>query len=158
MKTHYKANFSFTFTGHAGFVLPCPAILQDRAFVSGSHSALLPLDLSLHIYLSFLLSLFVIVYLSFIFYFLFLSVRYTVATKIIQQAITLFFPTLYLLYSKSYGSRVFIYLYHKVSSICMISCSSIDQTVHFLLKKKIITYNFSPSKIIQQVTFWDRKR
>ena len=32
MKTHYKANFSFTFTGHAGFVLPCPAILQDRAF------------------------------------------------------------------------------------------------------------------------------
>ena len=34
----------------------------------------------------------------------------------------------------------------------MISFSSIDQTVHFLLKKKIITYNFSPSKIIQQVT------
>ena len=32
MKTHYKANFSFTFTGHAGFILPCPAILQDRAF------------------------------------------------------------------------------------------------------------------------------
>ena len=69
-----------------------------------------------------------------------------------------FFPTLYLVYSKSYGSRVFIYLYHKVSSICMISFSSIDQTVHFLLKKKIITYNFSSSKIIQQVTFWDRKR
>ena len=69
-----------------------------------------------------------------------------------------FFTTLYLLYSKSYGSRVFIYLYHKVSSICMISFSSIDQIVHFLLKKKIITYNFSPSKIIQQVTFWDRKR
>ena len=84
--------------------------------------------------------------------------EYTVATKIIQQAVTLFSPTLYLLYSKSYGSRVFIYLYHKVSSICMISFSSIDQTVHFLLKKKIITYNFSPSKSIQQVTFWDRKR
>ena len=61
------------------------------------------------------------------------------------------------LYSKSYGSRIFIYLYHKVSSICMISFSSIGQTVHFLLKKKIITYNFSSSKIIQQVTFWDRK-
>ena len=84
--------------------------------------------------------------------------RYTVATKIIQQAVTLFSPTLYLLYSKSYGSRIFIYLYHKVSSICMISFSSSDQTVHFLLKKKIITYNFSPSKIIQQVTFWDGKR
>ena len=84
-------------------------------------------------------------------------VRNTVATKIIQQTVTLFFPTLYLLYSKSYASRVFIYLYHKVSSICMISFSSIDQTVHFLLKKKIITYNLSPSKIIQQVTFWDRK-
>ena len=27
MKTLYKANFSFTFTGHAGFVLPCPAVL-----------------------------------------------------------------------------------------------------------------------------------
>ena len=70
----------------------------------------------------------------------------------------MFFPTLYLLYSKSYGSRVFIYLYRNVCSICMISFSSIAQTVHFLLKKKLITYNFSPSKIIQQVTFWDRKR
>ena len=84
--------------------------------------------------------------------------RHTVATKIIQQAVTLFFPTLYLLYNKCYRSRVFIYLYPEVSSICMISFSSIDQTVHFLLKKKIITYNFSSSKIIQQVTFWDRKR
>ena len=84
--------------------------------------------------------------------------NYTVATKIIQQAVTPFFPTLYLLYSKSYGSRIFIYLYHKVSSICMISFSSIDQTVHFLLRKKTITYNFSPSTVIKQVTFWDRKR
>ena len=33
----------------------------------------------------------------------------------------------------------------------MISFSSVDQTVHLLLKKQKTTYNFSSSKIIQQV-------
>ena len=38
----------------------------------------------------------------------------------------------------------------------MISFSSIDQTVHLLLKKQKTTYNFSSSKIIQQVTYIKR--
>ena len=36
--------------------------------------------------------------------------EHTVATKIIQQAVTLFSLTLYLLYSKSYSARVCICL------------------------------------------------
>ena len=35
--------------------------------------------------------------------------------------------------------------------MCMISFGSVDQTVHLLLKKQKTTYNFSSSKIIQQV-------
>ena len=38
------------------------------------------------------------------------NTRYTVATKIIQQAVTLFSLTLYLLYSKNYRARVCICL------------------------------------------------
>ena len=38
-----------------------------------------------------------------------------------------------------------------MTCICMISFSSVDQTVHLLLKKQKTTYNFSSSKIIQQV-------
>ena len=81
--------------------------------------------------------------------------QYAVATKIIQQAVTLFFSPLYISYiAKAMDLEFSSICTIRCLLICMICFSSIDQTVHFLLKKKIIfTFqNYPTSNFLGQKT------
>ena len=49
-------------------------------------------------------------------------------------------------------------MWTEVSSIKILSFSSIDQAVQILLRKKDTQYDFSPSKIIRQVSLQDSER